>query len=1101
MVEAFWKSSKAYRDKVRTSLIRAGYLDDPDKPKKLSEAIDFMGTCEDMCPEYEKIVRVMEHDVPGPEKEIAPDGSFWPSPQKMVKALARSAAGQDAPLPMDVRSPAALRRTLDYLLHTVLGDEKNLPSVEGYLWNRTRAIRRDFTFLTFSMSGNELVDYIYCLERITRYHVIALHHMSHEDVNVGEYSEQQEVEQLGKALLTLIQTYEDCRTQGIECENEIEFRAYFVLFNSHDSGILEIVQNWGWKYWGESDQIRMAVNLVEALHNIWETNGKVKPYSATDIAQNAYSRFFSIIEDKAVSYTMACFAEIHFNSVRKAALKTILTSYRKQRDQTKDWTLSKLNSYLRFDIEEDIISFGEAHGLRFDEVDGEDYLSFEPEDGISDPIKAFRHPHSYALVERKRGGHSLQEVIDSTVYEVSDTENDQDEDELFVKDASSRPSFHPLPRREAVQEEHEDDPSDPSDPSDSEPSASQSEVPKKVVLNEERTLAQTPTSIFDRATKPPMTFGGNFFSSPGGTSTPTQHEKVETQTPSTLIQPLVKEPPSMFSQQPPGHATPPSAPPTFSFPQQTPTPAAPVFSFPPQPPTQAAPKFSFPPQTPALAAPTFSFPQQPPRQPVTSSPEIPLSLGKHATMTAPTQNEHAPFFQGQHPMTATPPATVEDAPQSRKRPQEQSPLYEPVFGTRPAPIPLQKVPSFGTPQAPLETTKHTSTQPIKEIETTQSMSLSGATPSAPSPVSRDSQLAGFAKWVALGDNGLIDQFTAFMVENILLKTATMFAKEEAKRIAKEEDDLARKEADGFRYRSLATKYCYLWREAAHRRWLKRRGREARKARQEMAESLRASRAAQSANVIEDFRALTSVPRRNSLESLLDATGVLNGVHNSDNEIRAIVQLEPMAPANKRLRSERSTNSPGSNMHKRGKSDNPLRRSLMSDPSYLNGGSRIHLMSNYGARDENRRQISGVQTDYFRLKARGITTLPNGTPLASSVAKSIVHQKRSFDGISKPSTPPVSKQQPIARSVPMRPARDLDNHQTSTVLDDDIEALKQRARTLVIDGKESRRKQKRTWQDDDEELFERAKRIREQMDEGMKWYRKEIERDAGSRSVS
>jgi hypothetical protein len=38
-------------------------------------------------------------------------------------------------------------------------------------------------------------------------------------------------------------------------------------------------------------------------------------------------------------------------------------------------------------------------------------------------------------------------------------------------------------------------------------------------------------------------------------------------------------------------------------------------------------------------------------------------------------------------------------------------------------------------------------------------------------------------------------------------------------------------------------------------------------------------------------------------------------------------------------------------------------------------------------------------------------------------------------------------------------------------------------------------------DDDEELFERAKRVREQMDEGAKWYRKEIEMETASRSIS
>jgi hypothetical protein len=65
--------------------------------------------------------------------------------------------------------------------------------------------------------------------------------------------------------------------------------------------------------------------------------------------------------------------------------------------------------------------------------------------------------------------------------------------------------------------------------------------------------------------------------------------------------------------------------------------------------------------------------------------------------------------------------------------------------------------------------------------------------------------------------------------------------------------------------------------------------------------------------------------------------------------------------------------------------------------------------------------------------------------------------------------------------------------------EDLEALKIKAKAFVSEEKKSR--QKRTFADDDEDLFERAKRIREQMDEGAQWYRKEIERDTASRSVS
>jgi hypothetical protein len=155
------------------------------------------------------------------------------------------------------------------------------------------------------------------------------------------------------------------------------------------------------------------------------------------------------------------------------------------------------------------------------------------------------------------------------------------------------------------------------------------------------------------------------------------------------------------------------------------------------------------------------------------------------------------------------------------------------------------------------------------------------------------------------------------------------------------------------------------------------------------------------------------------------------------------------------------------------------------------------MSNYGAQEEGRRQVSGVQTDYFRLKARGITTLPDGTPLANSAARNIVHHKRSFDGIQKSSTPQPSKHQTVPRSVPPRFAAHA-NALASSSEREDMEALKIKAKAFV--SKEKSR-QKRALVDDDEELFERAKRIREQMDEGAKWYRKEIERDTASRSVS
>lgn len=1123
VVESFWQTSKGYRSKVRASLIRAGFLDDPDKPKKLSEAIDFKGTCEDMCPEFEKITRIVEHDVQGAEKEMAPDGSMWPAPHKMVKALARSAAGQDAPLPMDVRSPAALRRTLDYLLHTVLGNDGDLPTVHGFLWDRTRAIRRDFVFQS-SMSPTEVSDQVYCLERITRFHVIALHQMSREEVVAEDFSEQQEVEQLGKALLSLIHAYEDCQAQGIPCENEAEFRAYYVLFNSHNSAILETVQDWGWKFWGESDQIRTAVSLIEALQNIWDTRGPLKPHSATDIAQNGFSKFFSIVADRKVSYTMACFAEIHFNSVRKSALKTILASYRKQRDQTKDWTLVKLNAYLRFDDEEDIIEFGEAYGLQFEEADGEMYLSLGSDD-VQDPFPPLKQRHSYTLVEQKRGDHPLPVVIDKTVYDEGEAaEEGSDEESLFVKDTTSKPGKAPVLPSPAIAVH-----------GDTGETTSTSTFTNPPTM--EKGLFQKQSSVSGQGTaqKP---FGTNFFTPKPSESTASSQQKPPPAATSISSSPPGQDAPSLFAPtpqtQPTIHASP------FSFLNQPfAEPASSNTKLPlsleqytatasPPPTESPKPLFSF--ARPAgTASPSAESPKAPlslGQYPVTASPPAsqtppsPFSLGQHSVTASPPaiQTPTPPFSVGQHSIAATPPSqslqpqlslgghtvnrptqpSVEDAPASPKvaassNQAEQSQLPPFVTGATFS-SPMQNPTFSSLPQPPVHQSQSSPAQPFKS-----SMGVSSLIPTKlAAPNSRSLQLDNLTKWITVGDGGLIDQFIEYQVKEIVQGAVAIFLQEKAERLAKEEDGRAKEQADNFRYRSLATRYGHRWRETAQRMWVRRRGREARKARQEMAASLRASKALQSANIVEDFRASTSSVRRGSLESLLDATGVLNGVHNSNSEIREIVQRKEPEPPTKRRRSDRSAESPASsaNGHKRGKSDNPFRRSLLSDPSYLQGGSRIHLISKYDAKEETRRQVSGVQTDYFRLKARGIATLPSGMPLANSAARDILRQKRSFDGITKPGMPKSLMPPPAPRSVPAKQWSRPEALRSSPELRQEIQGLKARAKARVEEDQEPRPR-KRSF-DDEDELFARAKRVREQMEEGTEWYRKEIE---ASRSVS
>jgi hypothetical protein len=439
----FREQYEAYRKRVRASLTKAGLIDDPEKRKALSDAIEFKGICEDMCPEFEKITRITELDVVLAEKD--PKTTFA-NTSRMVKKLARSAAGQEAPLPMDVRSVPALRRSLDYLLDDLLRDDGNLPVVHGFLWDRTRAIRRDFSFFS-SLTPDEIKTQVYVLENIARFHVTSLHLLSQEGKAPEDFVQQQELEQLGKALLSLRDVYDDCNEQGIQCDNESEFRAYYLLFHARDPSILETLQRqWKPRLWRDSDDVRTAVSLVEALQNIDDFHGPLKggPSLAASAASQSY---FRIVRDPKVSYTMACFAECHFPQLRRSILQTVKRALSRPKDAAKDVTAAALNRFLQFDNVQQAIDFAEFHNMEFIQ-DPDSPADVERHILVLDgrralPHRRLQHHFSQTLVERKRGSISLPEVIHRTVFEdaasAAKTNGLASEGSLFVPDDKPQP--------------------------------------------------------------------------------------------------------------------------------------------------------------------------------------------------------------------------------------------------------------------------------------------------------------------------------------------------------------------------------------------------------------------------------------------------------------------------------------------------------------------------------------------------------------------------------------------------------------------------------------------------------------------------------------
>ncbi|KAK4127954.1 hypothetical protein N657DRAFT_669674 [Parathielavia appendiculata] len=422
-IESLKEAFKKYRTRVYSSLRKADLIDDPEKRRKLEDALPFKGICEDMCPEFEKVYRIAEYDVKTEEKEPSPDGlSMWPDPARMVKKFGRSAAGQDAPLPMDVRSVDALRRTTDYLFNDLLQSENNLPSMHNFLWDRTRAVRKDFTFHS-QKSPEEMKDMVYCFETITRFHATALHLLSRKGFALESFDQKQEIEQLGRTILSLIEAYDECRDKRVQCENEPEFRAYYLLLNAHDPSIAKRIPAWGKEYWFESEEVQTALSLIQAMDDVRELKGPIKPRRPTTLSDASFTNYFSIVEDPRVSYTMACIAEIHFTTVRQGILRSLVRCYARHRDAPRTITASDLNAMLRFDTPEEAVEFAELHDFEFSTwvPEGkiavtEPYLLLNNKKRII-PSPRVRQSFSGKVVERKRTTQSLPHVIYNTIFE------------------------------------------------------------------------------------------------------------------------------------------------------------------------------------------------------------------------------------------------------------------------------------------------------------------------------------------------------------------------------------------------------------------------------------------------------------------------------------------------------------------------------------------------------------------------------------------------------------------------------------------------------------------------------------------------------------
>lgn len=339
----------------------------------------------------------------------------------MVKVFKRSDAGAAAQLPSDLRPPPILKKTCDYLFDELLANASSPGDVHGFIWDRARAIRNDFSIQQVTKAEDMRIA-IDCFERIARFHIASLHEFALLEKPYDGYVAQQEREQLDRTLLSLMQYYDDSRGR-VELPNEPEFRAYCVVFQIQDPtpDLEDRVQSWP-KAVSEDPRVRTALEIYTSAQGTKLPQGPMEPRQIHVSAQQHWEQFWALLRSRRVSFLLGCVAEVYFNLVREMALAAIVLSARPTREKdgemvpNAEWLMEELKTALGFDEDDDddVIAFIAQFGLQQVSKDGEAYLDLREaghkplpqrvNNGFPDQLRS-------QLVEDKRYGRTVTAVI------------------------------------------------------------------------------------------------------------------------------------------------------------------------------------------------------------------------------------------------------------------------------------------------------------------------------------------------------------------------------------------------------------------------------------------------------------------------------------------------------------------------------------------------------------------------------------------------------------------------------------------------------------------------------------------------------------------
>lgn len=157
--------------------------------------------------------------------------------------------------------------------------------------------------------------------------------------------------------------YEDLREEGLEMENEPEFRAYHLISHIRDPDAVNKLQTLP-KHLFLHPYVQRALEfygLIQRNNEIMETSSRRNKPENVQASQNFYTQFFKLVGDPGTPFLMACMLEWHFPSVRKGALKAMNAAHRHAGVEAEF-----LRQHLGYDTLDMVIEDAQVYGLLID---------------------------------------------------------------------------------------------------------------------------------------------------------------------------------------------------------------------------------------------------------------------------------------------------------------------------------------------------------------------------------------------------------------------------------------------------------------------------------------------------------------------------------------------------------------------------------------------------------------------------------------------------------------------------------------------------------------------------------------------------------------